>query len=90
MAELHMSEAEVARNFTEVLARVCQGAEIVVERDRQPLAVLRAAVPPRRKISEVLALIPKDSTAIMDADFARDVQAAIDSHREPWEPPSWD
>jgi len=26
----------------------------------------------------------------MDADFARDVQAAIESHREPLEPPVWD
>jgi hypothetical protein len=26
----------------------------------------------------------------MDDGFARDVQAAIDSHREPLEPPAWD
>ena len=90
MAELHMSDADVARNFTEVLAKVRQGAEIVVEHDRQPVAVLRPAVPPRRKISEVLALMSKTSAATMDADFARDVQAAIDSHREPLEPPAWD
>jgi hypothetical protein len=61
-----------------------------VEHDRQPVAVLRAAIPPRRKVSEVLALMPKDSPATMDADFARDVEAAIESHREPLEPPAWD
>ncbi len=27
------------------------------------------------------------STAVMDADFAEDVEAAIESHREPLEPP---
>lgn len=85
-----MSDAEVARNFTEVLAKVRQGTEIVVEHDSQPIAVLRPAVPPRRKISEVLARMSKSSTATMDADFARDVQAAIDGHREPLEPPAWD
>jgi len=90
MAELRMSDSEVARNFTEVLARVRQGAEVVVEHDRQPVAVLRPVVPPRRRISEVLALMSRTSTATMDADFAQDVQTAIDSHREPLEPPAWD
>ena len=90
MAELHMSDAEVASNFTEVLTTVQQGAEVVIEHDQQPVAVLRPAVPPRRKISEVLALMSKDSTATMDADFARDVQAAIDSHREPLDSSAWD
>jgi hypothetical protein len=47
-----------------------------------------ATIPPRRRISEVLALMPKNSTATMDADFARDVQAAIDSHRESLTPPA--
>jgi hypothetical protein len=54
------------------------------------VAVLTPAAPARRKISEVLALMPKDSTATMDAGFARDVQAAIENHRESLEPPAWD
>jgi antitoxin (DNA-binding transcriptional repressor) of toxin-antitoxin stability system len=91
MAELHMSEADVAKDFAAVLEKVVrQGVDVVVEHDRQPVAVLRAALPPRRKVSEVLALMSKNSTATMDADFARDVQAAIESHREPLEPPAWD
>lgn len=69
---------------------VLHGCEVVVEHDLQPVAVLRPAFPPRRKISEVLALMSKDSTATMDADFAGDIQDAIDSHREPLDPPSWD
>ncbi len=87
---LHITEAELARDLHAVLEKVRQGAEIVVEEDRQPVAVLRPAAPPRRKISEVLARMPKDSTATMDADFARDVAAAIENHREPLEPPRWD
>jgi len=90
MAQLHMSEAEVAKNFAAVLEKVRQGVEVVVEQNHQPVAVLRPADPPRRKISEVLALMPKNSTAIMDDDFARDIEAAIASHREPLEPPAWD
>ena len=34
------------------------------------------------RISEVLALMPRHSAATMDADFARDVEAAIESHRD--------
>jgi len=90
MAQLHMTEAEVAKNFAAVLEKVRQGVEVVVEHDHQPVAVLRPAVPPRRKISDVLALMPQNSTATMDAGFARDVQAAIESHREALEPPAWD
>ena len=90
MAELHMTAAELGENLSTVLAKVQQGTEVVIEQDHQPVAVLRPAVPPRRKISEILALMPKNSTATIDADFARDVQAAIDSHPEPLEPPAWD
>src|SRR5205807_4080396 len=42
-----------------------------------------------RTISECIALFPEDSTAVMDADFATDVEAAIESHRESLEPPAW-
>lgn len=77
-----MSEAE-SGDLHAVLAKVQEGAEIVIEQDHSPVAVLRSAIPPRRKISEVLALIPKSSAAILDESFAQDVQAAIESHREP-------
>jgi len=84
MLELRISEAEIAKNFKAVLEKVVrQGVDVVVEHDRQPVAVLRAALPPRRRISEVLALMPKNSTASMEADFAHDVQSSIEGHREP-------
>jgi hypothetical protein len=66
------------------------GAEIVIESGKLPVAVIRAPAPPRRTISECIALLPEDSTAVMDADFAKDVEAAIESHREPLEPPACD
>jgi antitoxin (DNA-binding transcriptional repressor) of toxin-antitoxin stability system len=87
---IRISEAEASRNFADVLARVRAGAEVVIESGTMPVAVIHAPVPPRRKISECIALLPEDSTAVMDGDFARDVEAAIESHREPLEPPAWD
>jgi antitoxin (DNA-binding transcriptional repressor) of toxin-antitoxin stability system len=86
MAELHMTDAEVAENFAAVLEKVRRGVEVVVEHNHEPVAVLRPASPPRRRVSEVLAMMPKESTAIMDAEFARDIEAAINSHREPLNP----
>jgi antitoxin (DNA-binding transcriptional repressor) of toxin-antitoxin stability system len=72
------------------LEKVRKGAEVVVEQNHQPVALLSPAMPVSRKLYEILARIPKDSTAVMDAEFARDVEAAINSHREPLEPPQWD
>ena len=89
---IHISEKEAASDFASVLARVRAGAEVVIESESRklPVAVVHLPVPPRRSISECIALLPEDSTAVMDADFAKDVEAAIESHREPLEPPAWD
>lgn len=88
---IHISEADAARDFAGLMARVRAGAEVVIETEggKLPVAVIHSPAPPRRTISECIALLPEDSTAVMDADFARDVEAAIESHREPLEPPAW-
>jgi antitoxin (DNA-binding transcriptional repressor) of toxin-antitoxin stability system len=90
MAQVHMSDLEIARNFAAALEKVKQGMEVIVEQEHLPVAVLRSAEPPRRKVSEILALMPKDSTATMDADFARDIEAAIEAHSEPLDSSKWD
>ena len=89
---IHISEKEAASDFASVLASVRAGAEVVIESEsgKLPVAVFHLPAPPRRSISECIALLPEDSTAVMDADFAKDVEAAIESHREPLEPPAWD
>ena len=87
---IRRSEAEAASNVADVLARVRAGAEVVIESGKLPVAVVHAPAPPRRTISECIALLPEDSPAVMDADFAKDVEAAIESHREPLEPAAWD
>ncbi len=87
---IHISEADAASDFAGLLARVRAGAEIVIESGKLPVAVIHAPVPPRRSISECIALLPEDSTATIDADFAKDVEAAVEGHREPLDPPAWD
>jgi antitoxin (DNA-binding transcriptional repressor) of toxin-antitoxin stability system len=97
MATVHMSEAEVARDLHAVLAQVLQGVEIVIEQDHRPVAVLRpsASTRPGRKLSECIALAKAYEENLRyapapDDDFARDVQAGIDSRRDSFEPPAWD
>ncbi|MGA7412840.1 MAG: hypothetical protein WBW33_20360 [Bryobacteraceae bacterium] len=53
---LHISEADAVRDLATSLKRVQAGAEVIIERDAQPLAVIRAATPARRSISESIAL----------------------------------
>jgi antitoxin (DNA-binding transcriptional repressor) of toxin-antitoxin stability system len=77
MAAIHILEADAVRNFASLLAHVCAGAEVVIESDVAPIAVLRTPAPPRRSIEECIALLPEDSTATIDEDFARDVREAV-------------
>jgi antitoxin (DNA-binding transcriptional repressor) of toxin-antitoxin stability system len=91
MAQVHMSDAEVAKNFAAILERVRQGAEIVIEQDARPVAVLKSTPRTGRLISECIALAKaRGSKATMDEGFAKDVEEAVRSHQEPWDPPSWD
>jgi antitoxin (DNA-binding transcriptional repressor) of toxin-antitoxin stability system len=89
MATIHISDVDAARDFAALLAHVRAGAEVVIESGASPVAILHAPVPQRRTIEEVLALLPKNSPATMDEDFAADVEAAIEAHREPLSPPEW-
>ena len=90
MATIHISAAEAARDFTALLARVRAGAEVIIEDGPLTLAVQRTPAPPRRSIEECIALLPEDSVATIDEDFARDVAETVARHREPLNPPAWD
>src|SRR6266571_979106 len=90
---IHISEAEAASDFAALMARVRAGAKVIIENDARPVAVLHAAEPERRSISECIALAKahEDETGIapvLDPDFAEDVEAIL-SHRKPWNPPAW-
>jgi antitoxin (DNA-binding transcriptional repressor) of toxin-antitoxin stability system len=89
---IHISEAEAASDFPSLLARVREGAEVIIERDAQAVAVLRPAEPhPGRLLSESIALAKAHgSTVTLDGDFGRDLEDIINSHREPLTPPAWD
>lgn len=88
---IHISDAEATSDFASLLDRVRDGAEIVIEHDALPVAVVRPAESHVRRLSESLRLAREHgSTVTPDPDFAKDVEAAIESHREPLSPPAWD
>ena len=88
---IDISEAEATRDFASLLVRVRAGAEVVIRDGAQPVAVVRPVEPPIRRLSESLQLAREHgSTATLDGGFAKDVEDAIETHRESLNPPAWD
>ena len=91
MSTVRITESELARDVHGVLEKVQQGIEVIVEQNHRPVAVIKSSKPAGRLISEVLAeLKARGSTAVIDDEFARDIEEGIKAHREPWNPPSWE
>ena len=91
---IHISEAEAASDFAALMVRVRAGAKVIIENGARPVAVLHAAEPVRRTISECIALAEAHEeetgkTPVLDPDFAEDVEEIL-SHRKPWNPPAWE
>jgi len=94
MATTHISEADAARDFAGLMAKVRAGAEIIIENGSHPHAILRSEFPAPRTISECIELARKHEretgeAPVLDADFADDV-AEIIRNRKPWNPPESD
>jgi len=92
---VRITEAELARDLHAILTKVGEGVEVVVERDDRPVAVIKPPSGPGRPISECIALAKAHEQRLgfaptPDPEFSEDVQAAIDAHREPLNPPTWD
>lgn len=93
MATIHISADEAVRDFATLLDRVRAGAEVVIEEGPKAIAVLRPPVPPRRSISESIAIAEARSKKlgykpVMDADFAADLEEIV-RNRKPRDT-SWD
>ena len=89
MEPLHITEAMLAADTQAVLRLVQSGAEVVVERDSQPLAVLRAPTPVRTMSEVIAAMESAGVRSSADPDFARDVEDGIRAQSGGWNLPSW-
>jgi hypothetical protein len=91
MGTLRITEAELARDIHAVPAKVQEGAEVIVEQDHRPVAVIRTAHAKGRLLSECIALAEaRGSTVTLDEGFMKDVEEGIASRSQPWNPPSWE
>lgn len=83
MATVRISEAEAARDFLAVLARVEAGEEVVIEKNALAVAIVSPARKPGLIISEILERArARGSTATLDGGFEDDLNAVIASHSE--------
>lgn len=77
---IHISEAEAAATgVATLLKRVDEGAEIVIERESRPPAILRSKhAPPGRLLSESIALAEAHGSSVtLDGDFGRDLEEIV-------------
>jgi prevent-host-death family protein len=93
---IRVSDKDAANDFASLLARVREGAEVVIEHDARPVAVVRPAETFRgRLLSESIALAKAHAKELgyeptLDPDFAADLEEIIESHRKPLNAPAWD
>jgi antitoxin (DNA-binding transcriptional repressor) of toxin-antitoxin stability system len=92
---VHISESEAASDFAWVMTRIREGAEVIIERDAMPIAVVRPADAVRgRPISESIALAEAHAKELgyeptMDPDFAADLKEIIKG-RKPRNISTWE
>ena len=94
MAVIHISETDAARDLANAMARAHAGEEIILDNGKFTVAVVPSPVPPRRTVSESIALAEAHSRAlgyepVMDANFAADLEEIIRG-RKPRNSSAWD
>lgn len=84
-----LSATEAVRDFSRLLDRVSSGAEFIIERHGEPVAIFSPPNPAPRRVSECCAAkLPRPSCA-PDPAFANDLTGIIAGNPVS-EPPEWD
>lgn len=92
---IRVSDAQAANDFSSLLDEVRNGAEVVIEHDARPVAVVSPAEGPRyRLLSESIALAEAHakeagSEPTIDPEFSADLREIIKS-RKPRDLSAWD
>ena len=89
-----MTEAEVSGDFAGALSKLSPNGEIVVDRNGQPVAIIKAPSNPKRTLGELVELARRREeqrgfSICLDDDFASDVEQVV-RERKPWTPGSWE
>ncbi len=90
MAQVCMTEAELARDLPAALEKVRQGIEVAIEQGSRTIAVIMPVQEPGRSIDECIAFArTHGSGAVLDEDFTQDLQEII-ARRKPLDVSAWD
>ncbi len=90
MQTIHISDIEAVSDFAGLLAKVRAGSEIIIEHGSKPIAIVRAPEPPALSLDERIALLPKNSLAVIDEDFIRDMEEVKAHYRNQPRTSLWD
>jgi antitoxin (DNA-binding transcriptional repressor) of toxin-antitoxin stability system len=90
----HVTSAEAIRDIAAILDRVERGAEVIVEKDQRPVALIQPAPRPGRLLSECIALAraheaESGRAPTLDDAFGTDLQEIIASRPDALES-RWD
>ena len=92
---IHVSDKEAANDFASLLKHVRSGAEVVIEHDAHPVAIVRPLETfTGRLLSESIALAEAHAHQSgyepkMDSDFASDLREIVNS-RKPRDLSAWE
>jgi antitoxin (DNA-binding transcriptional repressor) of toxin-antitoxin stability system len=94
MAVIHISEADAARDFASLMAKVRAGEEVVIESGTTPVAVMKPAFDKDPSIKATLERMKRRSEergykAEMSPEFAADMEEII-RNRKPADRSAWD
>jgi hypothetical protein len=94
MAQIHMSEAEVSGDFAGALNKLGPDGEIVVDRNGQPVAIIKAPSEKTRTLDELTELARRREEQRgfpirLDDDYAEDMEQVV-RERKPWTPRPWE
>jgi antitoxin (DNA-binding transcriptional repressor) of toxin-antitoxin stability system len=90
MVQVNMSEAEIARDFAAVLAKVRAGTEVIVEDGYRRIASITPIGEPGREIDECIAILKgRASNAALDDEYAGDLKSII-ADRKPLDTSAWE
>jgi len=90
MAQVHMTEAELARDVHAALEKVRHGDEVIIEHDHKPVARIMPARGPGRPVAECIAIAEELGSKIPpDDEFGRDLEEII-ADRKPLDTSQWE
>ena len=93
--DLKLTDTQLGCDLHGCLDKVRQGAEVIVEENSRPVALITSPVRAGRSLSECIALAKAEQRKfaqppVPDLEFAADVRAAVSAHDTPLEPTAWD